>query len=318
MIDAEGGRRHFLRIAAGAAAAALAPHWSFAADASASPAGSRLILLGTAGGPSPKPNRSAPAQAIIVNGVTYLVDCGNGVGQQMAKAKIKFASMRDIFITHHHSDHNADYGNVLLLGWATDLHTRVDTYGPPPLARMTKLFLELNDVDIQTRIVDEGRPPLGDLIFPHEITGPGLVMQDENVKVTAALVQHPPIVPAFAYRFDCPDRSIVISGDTRPSENLIALAKGADVLLHEVMYLPALEKLIATEPNATRLKEHLLAAHTTTDEVGRVATEAGVKTLVLSHFVPGGYPFITDDEWRDAVRPHFAGNLIVGRDLMEL
>jgi ribonuclease BN (tRNA processing enzyme) len=279
---------------------------------------SRLILLGTGGGPTPKPNRSASAQAIIVNGTTYLVDCGNGVGAQMAKAHIKFSSLRNIFITHLHSDHDADYGNVLLLGWATDLATRVDTYGPPPLIHMTELFLEMNAVDIRTRTADEGRPPLAELIHAHELTTPGLVMRDDNVTVTAALVDHPPIAPAFAYRFDCPDRSIVISGDTRPSDSLVALAKGADILVHEVLYPPAVDALIAMEPNAPRLKAHMLAAHTTTEEVGKIATEAGVKTLVLSHFVPGGYPFIADSVWYDAVRPHFAGNLIVGHDLQEL
>jgi ribonuclease BN (tRNA processing enzyme) len=110
----------------------------------------------------------------------------------------------------------------------------------------------------------------------------------------------------------------VISGDTRPSANLIALAKGADVLVHEVMYVPAIDKLIATEPDAARLKQHMLASHTTTEEVGRVAAEAGVKMLVLSHFVPGGYPFVADEVWFDAVRPHFDGELIVGHDLQEL
>jgi ribonuclease BN (tRNA processing enzyme) len=143
-------------------------------------------------------------------------------------------------------------------------------------------------------------------------------MRDGNVKVTAALVEHPLVKPAFAYRFDCPDRSIVISGDTHPSENLVRLAKGADVLVHEVMYLPAIEQLIARETNAKTLRAHLLAAHTTTEQVGRIATEAGVKTLVLSHLVPGGPPIIDDKTWFDAVRPHFSGNLIVGRDLMEL
>jgi ribonuclease BN (tRNA processing enzyme) len=143
-------------------------------------------------------------------------------------------------------------------------------------------------------------------------------MQDARVKVTATLVQHPPVEPAFAYRFDCPDRSIVFSGDTRPSENLVALARGADVLVHEVMYLPALDRLIATEPHATRLREHLLASHTTTEQVGRIATEAGVKTLVLHHFVPGGNPPVPEETWRDAVAPHFKGRVIVGRDLMEI
>jgi len=253
-----------------------------------------------------------------VNGVSYVIDCGNGVARQMVLAKLKLASIRNVFLTHHHSDHNADYGNLLLLSWETDLATRVDAYGPPPLVEMTRLFLALNDYDIRTRIADEGRPPLRGLIAAHEITAGGPVMQDDNVKVTAALVDHPPVKPAFAYRFDCPDRSIVISGDTRPSQNLVKLAQGADVLVHEVMYLPALEQLIATETNAKTLREHLLASHTTSEQVGRIATEAGVKTLVLSHFVPGGYPFLKDEVWFDAVRPYFSGNLIVGRDLLEL
>jgi ribonuclease BN (tRNA processing enzyme) len=307
-------RRQFL--GAGAALVAAAPlHGVFAQDVKPK---SRLILLGTAGGPTPKPNRSAPANVIVVNGASYVIDCGNGVARQMVLAKLKLSSMRSVFLTHHHSDHNADYGNLLLLAWATDLTKRVDTYGPPPLAEMTKQFLALNDYDIRTRVADEGRPPLKDLIAPHEITAGGPVMQDENVKVTAALVEHPPVTPAFAYRFDCPDRSIVFSGDTRPSKNLVGLAKGADVLVHEVMHMPSLEQLIASETNAKTLREHLLASHTTCEEVGRVATEAGVKTLVLSHFVPGGYPFLKDEVWADAVRPHFSGNLVVGHDLQEI
>jgi len=306
-------RRQFL--GAGAALLAAPLHGVFAQDVKPR---SRLILLGTAGGPTPKPNRSAPANVIVVNGASYVVDCGNGVARQMVLAKLKLSSMRSVFLTHQHSDHNADYGNLLLLAWATDLTKRVDTYGPPPLAEMTRQFLELNDYDIRTRIADEGRPPLKDLIVPHEITAGGPVMQDENVKVTAAVVVHPPVAPAFGYRFDCPDRSIVFSGDTRPSKNLVELAKGADVLVHEVMHMPSLDQLIATEPNAKTLREHLLAAHTTCEEVGRVATEAGVKTLVLTHFVPGGYPFLKDEVWAEAVRPHFSGNLVVGHDLQEL
>ncbi|HEY0267352.1 MAG TPA: MBL fold metallo-hydrolase, partial [Rhizomicrobium sp.] len=266
---------------------------------------SRLILLGTGGGPTPKPNRAAPAQVIVVSGDVYVIDCGNGVARQMVLAGVPLGSIRNIFLTHQHSDHNADYGNLLLLAWATNLTAKVGSYGPPPLEKMTRLFLEMNDYDITTRRTDEGRPPL--LIAPHEITQSGPVMQDANVKVTAALVDHGAVKPAFAYRFDCPDRSIVISGDTRPSDNLVALAQGADVLVHEVMYLPALERLMAAEPNAKTLREHLLSAHTTTEEVGRIATRAGVKTLVLSHFVPGGLPAIPDQTWIDAVRPTFAG-----------
>lgn len=279
---------------------------------------SRLILLGTAGGPTPKADRAAPASAIVVDGVIYVIDCGNGVARQMVKAGLELGALRHVFITHQHSDHNADAGNLPWLAWSGPLHTRVDLWGPPPLTEMTRQFLAMNAVDIHIRESDEGRPPLAPLIVPHDLTSPGIVMQDERVKVIAALIQHPPVTPAFAYRFDCPDRSIVFSGDTRPSENLIKLAHGADVLVHEVMYLPALEKLIGSEPNAARLREHLLASHTTTEQVGRVATEAGVKTLVLNHFVPGGNPAVSDEVWRDAVAPHFKGQLIVGRDLMEL
>ena len=280
--------------------------------------GSRLILLGTGGGPTPKRNRSASAHAVIVGDACYVIDCGDGVARQLALAGVSFNTLRGVFITHHHSDHNADYGNLLLLGWAANLAQHVDSYGPPPLARMTRQFLELNAYDIATRTADEGRPPLEALVTAHEISTDGQVRRDETVTVTAALVEHPPVAPALAYRFDCPDRSIVFSGDTRPSSNLVRLARGADILVHEVMYLPALERLIASEPNASTLREHLLASHTTTEQVGRIATEAGVGTLVLSHFVPGGDARLTDEIWRDAVRPYFSGDIVVGRDLMEL
>jgi ribonuclease BN (tRNA processing enzyme) len=307
-------RRQFVQ--AGIAATALLPLTRvFARPA---PVKSRLILLGTAGGPTPKPNRAAPAQVIVVNDACYVIDCGNGVARQMILAKLRLGSIRSLFITHQHSDHNADYGNLLWLAWASDLKDRVTTFGPPPLATMTQQFLALNDADIRTRIADEGRPPLEPLIVPHEITRAGIVMEDETVKVTAALVEHPPITTALAYRFDCADRSIVISGDTRPSRALVELARGADVLVHEVMHVPSIEALIAREPNAKTLREHLLASHTTTEQVGRLASEAGVKTLVLSHFVPGGHPFLADEVWYDAVRPYYSGNLIVGRDLMEI
>ena len=318
-------RRRFLEVGT---AALMSGVVGFSQSTGGGGAKARLILLGTSGGPTPKKDRAASAQVIVVNGAAYVIDCGNGVARQLVSAGIELGSMRDVFITHHHSDHNADYGNLLLLAWETDLDHRVDTYGPAPLKRMTDLFLEMNDVDIKTRTMDEGRPALAPLIDVHEIgvpanvSAPWAVMQDENVKVTAAVVKYPPLELALAYRFDTAGRSgrsIVISGDTAPSENLVRLAQGADVLVHEVMYLPALEKLIATEPNAVRLKEHLLASHTTTEQVGKIATAAKVKTLVLSHLVPGGFPLIVEDKvWLEAVRPYFAGEIVVGRDLLEV
>src|SRR6476469_10906656 len=198
----------------------------------------RLILLGTGGGPRPRKANSASAQVIVANDLAYVVDCGNGVARQLAFASVPLSKLRHIFITHHHSDHNADYGNLILLSWTAGLRTRVDSWGPPPLKSMTRLFFELNAVDIKTRTEDEGRVPLEPLVYPHELTGGGIVMQDDNVKVTATLVDHPPVVPAFAYRFDAADRSLVISGDTARNDNLVKLAKSADVLVHTAFYPP--------------------------------------------------------------------------------
>jgi ribonuclease BN (tRNA processing enzyme) len=277
---------------------------------------SRLVLLGTGGGPMPKVTRSAPAFAVVVDGVTYIVDCGNGVARQMAKAALGFRTLRAVFLTHHHSDHNADYGNLFLLLWTGGLDAAVDAYGPPPLARMTQQFLELNAYDIATRIADEGRPPLAPLIRAHDIDSAGEVYRDERVRVTCALVKHPPVVPAFAFRFDAPDRSIVFSGDTAPCDSLVELARGADVLVHEVLYEPALDAICGKLANATRLRQHLLNSHTTEEQVGIVAREAKVKCLVLSHFVPADS--IADEVWREAAARNFDGKIVLGRDLMDL
>ena len=309
-------RRQFLQQTAFATGLSVLSHVGLV-NAQATP-GMRLILLGTAGGPTPKKNRAAPAQMILIDGEAYIIDCGNGVAQQIVKAGIKLSAVRHVFLTHHHSDHNADYGNLMLLAWAADLNHRVDTYGPAPIKRMTQQFLALNDFDIKTRIVDEGRKPLKSFIYPHEFKRDGLVMQNQKVKVTAAQVVHPPVAPSFAYRFEHQGKAIVMSGDTSYSENLVRLAQGADVLVHEIMHTPSLDQLLATEPNATRLKEHLLASHSTAEQVGRVATKAKVKKLVLSHFVPGGYPYLDDSVWLNAVRPYFDGEIIVGSDLMEI
>jgi ribonuclease BN (tRNA processing enzyme) len=183
---------------------------------------------------------------------------------------------------------------------------------------MTKLFLEMNAFDINTRIADEGRVPLAPLIHAHELTAGGVVMQDENVKVTSALVDHPPIEKAFAYRFDAADRSIVISGDTAPSKNLVALAKGADVLVHEALWVGAVDRLVAKVPNASTLKEHIIASHTSAEDCGRMAAAAGVKTLVLSHLVPPDDPQISEQMWVDAAKKHFSGTVVLGKDLMEI
>jgi ribonuclease BN (tRNA processing enzyme) len=280
--------------------------------------GTRLILLGTGGGPRPRVNRSASSQVIVVNNAAYVVDCGDGVARQLAAAGIALPSLRHIFITHHHSDHIADYGTLIQLAWAVGLDTRLDTWGPPPLEQVTKSFLEMSAYDIRIRIADESYPPLAPLLHTHELTGPGTLLNDGTVKVSATLVPHPIVEPALAYRFDTADRSIVISGDTAFSENLIQLARGADVLVHEAMYLPGIDRLAARVPNHPGLKQHLLASHTSAEDAGRVAQQAGVKQLVLSHLVPADDPAITDEMWIAAARAHFRGPVVVGKDLLEI
>ena len=282
------------------------------------PSKTKLILLGTGGGPRPRKSSSAAAQVIVANETAYVIDCGNGVARQLVFAGVPFSKLRHIFLTHHHSDHNADYGNLILLAWTAGLRTRVDSWGPPPLESMTKLFFELNAVDIKTRTDDERRVPLEPLVHPHELIGGGVVMQDDNVKVTATLVDHPPVVPAFAYRFDAADRSIVISGDTAKNDNLVRLAKSADVLVHTAFYPSAIDRLIARVPNAPALKHSILAGQTSAEDAGRVAQAAGVKMLVLSHLVPADDPTVTEQMWMEAASTHFRGKVVVGRDLMEI
>ena len=284
----------------------------------ASRSGTRLILLGTAGGPRPRTTRGAPAQVIIANESAYVIDCGNGVTRHLVAAGVPLRSIRGVFITHHHSDHNADYGTLLLLAWTAGLTTPVDTWGPPPLTRITEAFFEMSTPDIEARTHDEGRPDLRPLVRAHELRSGGRVFEDSNLKVTATVVDHPPMTPAFAYRFDAPDRSIVISGDTRRSEALVALAGGADVLVHEAMMADAVDRLVASVPNASDLKRSILSHHTTAEDAGRVAQAAGVGTLVLSHLVPAEDPSISDDTWIEAARRHFQGRVIVGRDLLEV
>jgi ribonuclease BN (tRNA processing enzyme) len=260
-------RRELLIRVTGAATTAL---WS--RHATAQETKTRLILLGTGGGPRPRRASSAPAQVLVINNTPYVVDCGDGVARQLVFANVALPTLRHIFLTHHHSDHTADYGNLIWLAWAAGLRTRIDTWGPPPLEKMTKLFFEMNGSDISSRIADERRVPLVPLVHVHELSQGGNVMKGENVTVTAAVVNHPPVTLAFGYRFDARDRSIVISGDTARSDSLIELARGADILVHSAVYLPAVDRLVARVPNAPALKQSIIAGQTAVEEAGRVSS----------------------------------------------
>ena len=279
----------------------------------------RLVLLGTKGGPRVgEAGRSNPSTLIMINDVPYVVDCGYGTSKQLLNTGVALNRLRYIFITHHHSDHNLELGPLFYNAWITGLPVRVDAYGPPGLQKMASDFFSYLKFDIDTRIEDEGRQDPRNLIRIHEFDKPGVVLMNDDVKISTCMVRHPPITQAYAYRFDAKDRSVVISGDTAYAPELAEFAKDADVLVHEVMYLPGIEALIRRLPNAKRLREHLMAAHTLPEDVGKIAAQAKVKTLVLSHFVPGDDPSITDDQWAEGVRRHFKGRIIVGKDLMEI
>ena len=279
----------------------------------------RIILLGTKGGPRVgEIGRSNPSTLLLINGVPYVVDCGYGTSKQLLTAGIALNQVRYIFITHHHSDHNLELGPLFYNAWITGLPVTVDAFGPPGLTNMTRDFFNYQKFDIDTRIVDEGRTDPRTLLKTHEFEKPGMIMFNDDVKVSAFLVRHPPIKHSYAFRFDAWDRSVVISGDTAYVPELATFAKGADVLVHEIMYWPAVEALLKRLPNATRLREHLMAAHTLPEDVGKIAAQAEVKTLVLSHFVPGDDASITDEMWAEGVRKHFKGRLVVGKDLLEI
>lgn len=309
-------RRQFLTAATGFAVShALLRRTGFSQEKNST----RVVLLGTKGGPRVgESGRSNPSTLIMINDVPYVIDCGYGTSKQLITAGVALNRVRYIFITHHHSDHNLDFGPLLYNAWITGQPTRVDAYGPTGLQRMTRDFFNYLKFDIDTRMVDEGRSDPNSLITPHEISKAGVVMTNDDVKVSACLVRHPPIKEAYAYRFDAKDRSVVISGDTAYAPELADFAKDADVLVHEVMYLPGIDALIKRLPNAKRLREHLLVAHTLPEDVGKIAAQANVKTLVLSHFVPGDDASITDENWSEGVRKHFKGRVVVGKDLMEI
>jgi ribonuclease BN (tRNA processing enzyme) len=302
-------RRQLIAMAAGAA---LLPQ-----RLDAQPVPDQLVLLGTGGGPTPKALRAAPAMGLMIGGQLHIADAGNGVARQAALAGLPLKNLAHVWISHLHSDHVADAFTLPWLAWSGALTTPVAVHGPRGMARMARDWLRFARVDIDTRIADEGRPDLRKLLSVAEVQ-PGVLLDSGGLKVSAARVLHPPMTDSFAYRFDWAGKSVVYSGDTAPCPALIDLARGADILVQEVMYLPALDRLIANESNAPTLRAHLLASHTTAEQAGEIAAAAGVKRLLLTHFVPGGDASVPDSAWVDAARKAFAGEVIVGKDLLRL
>src|SRR5215467_7409635 len=205
--------------------------------------GTKLVLLGTGAGPGgqgPERTRKMTSHVMLSNGAAYVLDCGVGVIDQYAHTGIPFPALRSIFITHHHADHNIEYGPLLVVGWINGMPLDVRAFGPPPLKQMTEDLLRAYKTTVDFWADDLKMKPLV-RVDVEEMSAAGSVMQDDNVKVCAILVEHPPVKPALGYRFDFKDRSIAFSGDTAASEAVAKMAKGADVLVHEAMYVPAME-----------------------------------------------------------------------------
>ena len=307
-------RRTMLSLAMGTAAA-MATRSVIAQGART---GTRIVFLGTKGGPRVGIGASNPANLVVVNGTPFVIDCGMGVSRQLVNAGVPIPSVKYILISHHHSDHNLEYGNLVYNAWAAGLSTPIQSFGPKGLEAMTRSFWETNKFDVHTRIGDEGRPDPRPLLIAKDIDADGVVVKTADVTVTAFRTPHPPITDNFAYKFETPDGTIVFSSDTAYNTKLAEFARGADVLVHECLYVPAVDRLVIKTKNGATLKKHLLESHTTTEDVGRIAAAAGVKALVLSHFVPGDDPEVTDEDWTRDVKKNYSGRIVVAKDLMEL
>jgi len=299
--------------AAGAASRDTVPSMTAASPASGTSDSSvtQVVMLGT-GTPNADPDRSGPSVAIVVRGRAYLVDCGPGVVRRAAAAQrngiaaLAPEKLGIVFITHLHSDHTLGLPDLILTPWVLERREPLEVYGPAGTRTMTDHLLAAWAEDIRVRI--EGLEPEksdGWQVHTHEIVA-GPVYQDSNVKVTAIAVPHANWRRSFGYRFETPDKAIVISGDTRPSEALVKACDGCDILVHEVY---SADRFSTRPPEWQRYHAD---AHTSTTELAALATRARPRLLVLYHQLMWG----TDDEALvREVRRGYDGAVVSGRDL---
>ncbi|HKD03986.1 MAG TPA: MBL fold metallo-hydrolase [Terriglobales bacterium] len=271
----------------------------------------QVVLLGV-GNPNADPERSGPAVAVVANGVAYLVDCGPGVVRRAAAAEkkgveaLEATKLKRVFITHLHSDHTLGYPDLIFTPWVLGRTEPLQAYGPKGLREMTANIEKAwkKDVSVRTRGLEEANRT-GYKVTVHEIA-PGVVYRDANVTVTAFLVHHGIWDHAFGYRFDTKDRSVVVSGDTKPVDSLVEACHGCDVLLHEV-YNPRGEEL-----KTEHWKKYFSDFHTSPEELGDVARRAHPKLLVLYHLSMEKLP---EEDLVEQVRKAYGGKTVVGRDL---
>lgn len=268
-----------------------------------------VLLLGT-GYPRPDPERAGPSTVVIAGDTWFVVDAGRGTTMRIAATDLQYAKLRGVFLTHLHSDHTAGLPDLFNTSWQFGRKTvPLELYGPRGTKKLANAMLEFFAEDIHLRRdLLEKHPAAGATIRTH-IVREGVVYDDGNVKITAFAVDHRPVVNAFGYRFESGGRTVVISGDTRPTDNLIRYAKNADVLVLEA-YLPEHFARVDTPEVAARLTRY----HTSAEEAGQLAAKAGVKKLVLTHLIPGN----AEETFRERAGRAFKGEIVVGKDLLRV
>ena len=246
----------------------------------------QFVLLGT-GTPRPDPTRFGQAAAVIVNGSSYLIDCGPGIVRRAAAMRAKgieeLASpkLSHVFITHLHSDHTLGYPDLIFSPWVVGRKDALEAYGPKGLRAMTDHLIAAysEDVEVRTHGLEHGNQT-GYKVHVHEVEQ-GVIYEDANVRVTAIPVKHGSWKHAFGYRFDTADRSIVFSGDTAPCEALEQAATGVDILVHEVY--EASEAVPEQRPGGNDWPTYMRAYHTSAIELGQMAGRCYPKKLILNH-----------------------------------
>ena len=279
----------------------------------------KVVLLGTKGGPRMEKGLSWSTCSVIeVDGHPYIIDCGLGVTRQFVEAGYSLSQVDNIFITHHHSDHNLEFGPLVHTLWTSGTSYHVNVYGPKGTQNLLDGFLKSLEIDINVRIEDEKQRDLASIIKVSEISE-GLVMEDERVKVTALKVVHGLLENCFAFKFETKDKKVVFSGDTIYFPPLIEFSKDADLLVHEVMLERGInvlaERLKKVKPN---LIDHLMISHTTAEDAAKLAKEANVKHMVFNHYVPHIPKEFPNSEFVDAAKRVWDGKITAGYDLCEI
>ncbi|MEO5944588.1 MAG: MBL fold metallo-hydrolase [Ferruginibacter sp.] len=269
----------------------------------------QIILLGTG---TPNPNVSAAGQgtAVIYGKRFFLFDAGPGIERSIRAADLSVKGPEATFITHLHSDHTLGYPDLILTSWVMQRRCPLEVFGPKGLKRMTDLLLEAYSEDIHIRITGlEKELPENLKVNVHEIN-PGVVYDSAGVKVTAISVLHGNWPIAYGYRIDTPDRSIVISGDTRPCDSLVAASQNVDVLIHEVYAMAVYQP--EKRPGGESWPKYLDAFHTSTIQLGQIAAKIKPKVLVVDHILRGG---VSDETLISEIRKGgYTGKVIVGKD----